>query len=367
MKSVLQSILVILLSATVASCFVQSLAVSAHIFYLNWHYCVFAFLFTAPLIFWVDEKLDKIHGQSPQSRWKILSIYVGSCLSHLSGLSVGREGAAIELGKKIGQSFRNLSNGTALGISAAFSALFLHPCAGLLFVFEYHFKFKISRDPKFLIGMTLASVCGSMIGNALGTPHWHPEELSESLPKLSELSIHFYLACGLVILGGLLLFLLEAAIGKSVHFVHRRLRLWLTGFLTSGLTFYFGSTQFNSLSLDLLQTSLWGQAHFSHWGIKTLFSIIALTGTWPGGFFVPLMVMGSTFASSVSQSLGLPTAELFMVTAIGCFAWITPRFGTPLTCTLLTYQLFGLQIGGLSLLVHGVIYFLSKAFKKRPV
>ena len=356
-----------------ASLFVHSLGFAAHLFYQHWHWAGLLAIPAAFLIYRWQHLVENLPPETPvHNLWRIPMTYVSSCLSHLSGMSVGREGAAIEIGKRIGLLFKTLPECGGLGICAAFSALFLHPSVGLIFVLEYHYHYKIPAGfsrLKFLATLTMASLIGYGMGTELQTPHWHPGSGNSATPLdlVSFLTSPMNLLAATALIAiGMALILIELFIAKRR--AHSKL-LWLlllSGALSTILTFFLGTSQYNSLSTDLLQTSLWQQNGWLAFFGKTLFSFIALIGAWPGGFFVPLMTMGATCASALATNLQLSGADSYALVAVGVFLFVTPRFKSPLTCSLLTWQLFGDKIGALSLGANLLIYFAQRLLQKVP-
>jgi H+/Cl- antiporter ClcA len=375
MRKVANLTLLSLGAGTLAALFLHSLGFAAHLFYRHWQILCWGIAIAVPVLWGFDRLLKNLPDEKAKTVWSIPFLFVGSCLSHLVGLSVGREGAAIDLGKKLGAQFPSLYEARTLGMAAAFSSLFVNPTAGLLFVIEYHFRFKLegeNRKLRFFASLALASTLGSIAGAVLQTPHWspieahHPSDLAQILQNLKT-DTGFAEALFAICLAGVLFNQFEVPLLRRLQAIKRWKLLLVTGLATTALTLVLGSSQYNSLGTDLLQTSLWGQTHFQNFAWKALFSLLALAGTWPGGFFVPLMTLGASFASGVSQTLGLGPSEIYAVSAVGCFLWVTPRFGCPLTCSLLTWQAFGDQVGLWALAANLGIYFFNKGFKKRPV
>jgi H+/Cl- antiporter ClcA len=89
--------------------------------------------------------IDEIHDPKKTIPFRMVPmIFIGSVISHLFGASVGREGAAVQMGagfsdqfsKYLGKFYKNRKLILMMGMSAGFSSIFGTPIAGAIFGFE---------------------------------------------------------------------------------------------------------------------------------------------------------------------------------------------------------------------------------------
>jgi|GEM_PF-4671249 len=346
-----------LLGACCASAFIHSLMLAVHTFQNNWHLLSLA----APVV-------GIILAQS-LVRWEfnLVILWLNACASHLVGISVGREGAAVQisqlsqawlvekLGKIIELKPDLLDWLTRAAVTAGFTAIFLTPWAGLLFGLEtgnshnklFHEKTKL---PLRLLTGGLAAWIGNVVGAAMRTPHWHPDvptsaqilTLLGSSGPLTPLALKLLLAPVLLIALGLFYRRAEALLVSFTRsHISLQISLPISGLMITIFTHFIGRPLFNNLGLPLLEASLRGHVIASDFFLKLLFLLVSLAGGWLGGFFVPLMSLGGISGTLLAKALGL----MPMFGALpGVFALIAARARVPLTCLALSWEMFGWPI-----------------------
>jgi len=360
LNSIISCILVSTLTAVISSFFVKVLKIFYYIYNENWTFLFWIPLIIGPIIYFAETRVEQVRPLSHQPLWRVIVIFITSALSHLGGMSVGREGAA-EIGKRLGQSVTSLHHGSSIGLAAAFSTLFVNPFIGFFLIYEYQFNYRInlydSKQKLLLIELFISGIIGYLVGTFFDIPHWVPQE---SNPGPFLISPSLILGFGGLILAGILIFWIERPVEKLLSPIPRLIKFFIAAMISMIVTLSLSTARYNSLGIVLLDDALRGQANWLDWTAKSILSLVALLGTWPGGFFLPLIIMGATFGSAISQSLNLGQDQAYLLVSIGCFLWIIPRFKCPITCSILCFHMFGIEIGFISVGIYIITHLLNK-------
>ncbi len=273
-------------------------------------------------------------------------IFGATYAAQLTGASVGREGAALQIAGslasfvmkplRLAASDRRLMLIAAM--AGAFGGAFGVPIAGAVFALEVQQTGRLRYDA--LAPALAASITADFVVEALG----------RSTPIIEiAASVDWWIALRLAVLGvvaGLAARLFITALG-SVRSVTTRLVAWpplrpvLGGAATIALAALVGR-DYLGLSLPLIDDAIAGR--LADWWdplLKIVLTVIALGSGIPGGEVTPLFVVGATVGSVLSAPLDLPVT----LAAIAAFAAV---FGaasnTPIACSVLTAELFGAAV-----------------------
>ena len=244
--------------------------------------------------------------------WKnTLSIFTGSILTHLTGGSAGREGAALQIGGSIGsqlgiwfklneQDHRLI---TMCGMSAGFSALFGTPAAAAFFSMEVisvgimHYSAIIPCSAAALIGFKISSYFGvspSVMNVKIDSLNW------EIYLKASFIAI----LCGLLSI--VFCFVLKNSARIYRYFIRNPyLRIFIGGLLVVVLTFICGTYDYNGAGSEVIAQAFETRAPFQQFILKLLFTALTLGAGFKGGEILPVFFVGSTFGSFIAPLLGL--------------------------------------------------------------
>lgn len=275
-------------------------------------------------------------------------VFICSFISHLVGASVGREGAAVQMGASLTDQLSrwfalNDSERRSLliaGTGAGFGAALGTPIAGILFGMEviHVGKLKVSA----LFESVLASFAALFITKIFGLHHAHFK-----LVVVPE--INFNLITGLFILSGLCA-LLAWFFVFSIHQLENLSRkylpnLMLRGFVGGVLILFFiwleGSSLYSGLGITEIQKAFIGEAEKSWPLLKGFFTILSVSFGFKGGEFVPLVYMGATTGSLLANFLNI-TPSLFA--ALGFATIFAGAANTPIACMVMAVELFGFQV-----------------------
>ena len=278
---------------------------------------------------------------------KILAplIIVATFLSHLFGASVGKEGAALQLGgsisNAIGRVYKLKENSKRVavmsGMSAAISALFGAPVGAALFpiaimnVGTYQFAALIPC----LIAAIIASQISIFMGNS-------PEQfLVEVIPEVGAVSIIqvivLALICGVV----------SAIFCKCLHgtskvmkntFKNPYLRIFVGGAVIVVITLIIGNFNYSGGGGPLLEKAFEEPSAFYEFAIKILLTCLAVGCGFRGGEIMPSLFIGATLGSALSVLLGLPVGLAAGCGLTAVFCGVT---NAPLTAIFFAVEFMG--------------------------
>lgn len=290
-------------------------------------------------------------------------IFVSSAISHLFGASVGREGAALQMGASLGSTVSRFlkfnENDTKIlimtGMSAAFAAIFGSPLTAAVFSMEV-----ISVGIMYyaaLVPCMVSALTALYIARLLGVQYavYH----LDLVPALAPLS------AGKVMLLGVLCALLSIAICYTLvttenamqHiFDNPFVKIFVAGTVIALLTLLVGNQDYNGLGAAVILRAAAGQAVWYAFLLKLLFTSISLAGGYRGGEIVPSLFMGATFGCAVAGLLGLPPSVGAALGMIAVFCGVT---NSPIASFIMGLELFGGQGMWMFGLVVAVSYMLS--------
>ena len=279
------------------------------------------------------------------------AIFFGTILSHLFGASVGREGAALQIGGNLGihvGKFLRLDDkdrrlATLCGMSALFSALFGTPLAASLFSLEV-----ISVGTFYYAGLVPCIVAALV---AFGVSVFFgiaPTRYIVAAPLFDGA-----LLCRVAFLA-VLCALLSIVFCKAMHisdhaakhfFKNPLLRAAVGGAIIIVLTLLVGSYDYNGGGMNIIAASFNGEAKPFAFLWKILFTAVSLGFGFKGGEVVPTFFVGATFGCMMGSILGVPVG---FAAAVGLVTVFCGAVNCPIASILLSVELFGAE---------GILYF----------
>lgn len=275
----------------------------------------------------------------------VVLIFVSSALTHLTGGSAGREGAALQIGgslaSAVGRLFRLSERGMNVmvmcGMSGLFSALFGTPLTAAVFSMEVVSVGILHYSALFpgLLSACVASGITRIMGieperyTLLGAPN------PDWLPMLQ--------VGGLAIVCALLSIVFCVAMHQSARlyqrlFSNRYVRAVVGGVLVILLTLLVGSRDYNGAGGRIIAAAMAGQAVPWAFALKLIFTALTLGAGYRGGEIVPTFFVGATFGCVAAPLLGLEPA---FGAAIGMVSMFCGVVNCPLASVLLSVELFG--------------------------
>jgi H+/Cl- antiporter ClcA len=290
-------------------------------------------------------------------------VLIGTLATHLVGGSAGREGTAVQMGGSIADQFAgffNLDNNDRktviiLGISAGFASVFGTPLAGAFFALELFYFSKISFKSIILSFITVYIAYFTVeIWQVKHTHYYIP-----IVPRFTATNFLWILICG--ILFGLTAMLFS----RSIHFwgklfskfiKYPPLKPLIGGIILVVLFQMVGTNKYNGLGIPSIVASFSTSTQWFDFLLKILFTGLTIGSGFKGGEVTPLFFVGASLGSFLSLYFPLPIALLAGMGFVAVFSGATH---TPIACTIMGMELFGIESGlyiGLSCLVA---YFFS--------
>lgn len=274
-------------------------------------------------------------------------IFFSTILTHLGGGSSGREGAALQLGGSIGNSFgewfkldeRDKKIAIMCGMSAVFSALFGTPVAAAIFSLEV-----VSIGVLYyaaLVPCVFSSFLAVGIARAAGLEGEHfPVEMIPALDlKAVGLLVLLGILCAAVsILFCVLLHTAEHAYRK--YFPDARVRILAGSFLFIALTLLSGIRDYCGSSMGLIESSIEGSARYEAFLMKMLFTAVALGAGFKGGEIVPTLCVGAALGCAFGEITGFAPSLCAACGMAALFAGVT---NCPITSLVIALELFGYE------------------------
>lgn len=274
-------------------------------------------------------------------------IFFSTILTHLGGGSSGREGAALQLGGSIGNSFgewfkldeRDKKIAIMCGMSAVFSALFGTPVAAAIFSLEV-----VSIGVLYyaaLVPCVFSSFLAVGIARAAGLEGEHfPVEMIPALDlKAMGLLVLLGILCAAVsILFCVLLHTAEHAYRK--YFPDARVRILAGSFLFIALTLLSGTRDYCGSSMGLIESSIEGSVRYEVFLMKMLFTAVALGAGFKGGEIVPTLCVGAALGCAFGEITGFAPSLCAACGMAALFAGVT---NCPITSLVIALELFGYE------------------------
>ncbi|MFH6987522.1 voltage-gated chloride channel family protein [Flavobacterium collinsii] len=274
-------------------------------------------------------------------------VLLGTLLTHLFGGSAGREGTAVQMGGAIADQFTKLFklDNTErriliiLGISAGFASVFGTPLAGAIFALEVLYFSKINFK-SILLSFLVAYAAYFTV------EFWQVKHTHYSIPVVPEISATtlFY-----VIVIGVLSGFAALLFSRSTHFwgslfskniKYPPLRPFIGGIALAIAIAGFGLTKFSGLGVPVIVDSFSNANPWYDFLLKILFTGFTLGAGFKGGEVTPLFFVGATLGSALSLIIPLPIAFLAGLGFVAVFSGATH---TPIACTIMGMELFGIQ------------------------
>ena len=288
-------------------------------------------------------------------------IFGATTIAQLTGASVGREGAALQLGGALTNFvLRPLRLGAhemrlmiVAAMAGAFGGAFGVPVAGAIFALEVQQTGRLRYE-------ALAPAFAASI-----TADYFVEFLGRETSLVNVPVVHDWTMLLRLVLLGAVCGLVARAFVNSLHLVKETMASlvrWIPArpvvgaIATLALMLLFGR-DYLGLSLPLIDGAIAGE-HVD-WFVpvlKFVFTVVALGCSIPGGEVTPLFVIGATLGSVMSGALGLDAALCASVAAAAVFGGAS---NTPIACIVLTIELFGAEMAVPAAVVIFIAYTLS--------
>lgn len=290
-------------------------------------------------------------------------VLISTLITHLFGGSAGREGTAVQMSGAIADQFTTyfkLDNSDRrtliiLGISAGFASVFGTPLAGAIFALEVLYFSKINLKSS-VLSFVVAYIAYFTV-EILKVKHTH-----YSIPEVPEISIN---TLWLSIAVGIVFGLAAMIFSRTTHFWGRLfaktieyapLRPFVGGLILVIAIYLMGTTKFIGLGIPSIVESFSTANTPYDFLLKILFTGFTLGAGFKGGEVTPLFFVGATLGSALSVVVPLPIALLAGMGFVAVFSGATH---TPIACTVMGMELFGIESGVFIGIACLVAYFAS--------
>jgi H+/Cl- antiporter ClcA len=297
-------------------------------------------------------------------------VLFSTLITHLFGGSAGREGTAVQIGGAIADQFTRLSSRAQsrdkldttdrktliiLGISAGFASVFGTPLAGALFALEVLYFSKINYKSISLSFLTAYIAYFTV-------EFWHVKHTHYSIPIIPEISftVLFWIIPVSIIFG-----LAAMSFSRSTHFwgalfsktiSYPPLRPFIGGIILALAIYFVGTTKYIGLGVPIIVDSFSNPNASYDFLLKILFTGFTLGAGFKGGEVTPLFFVGATLGSALSVVVPLPIALLAGMGFVAVFSGATH---TPIACTVMGMELFGIESGVFIGIACVIAYFSS--------
>ncbi|KAF2517624.1 voltage-gated chloride channel family protein [Flavobacterium foetidum] len=290
-------------------------------------------------------------------------VLLGTLLTHLFGGSAGREGTAVQMGGAIADQFTKifkLNNSERriliiLGISAGFASVFGTPLAGAIFALEVLYFSKINLKSIFLSFLVAYAAYFTV-------EFWQVKHTLYNIPIVPDISLNNII---FTIIVGILSGFAALLFSRSTHFWssvfakninYPPLRPVIGGVVLAIAIAAFGFTEFSGLGVPVIVDSFSNPSQWYDFLFKILFTGFTLGAGFKGGEVTPLFFVGATLGSALSIVIPMPIA---LLAGIGFVAVFSGATHTPIACTIMGIELFGLAPGLFIAIGCTIAYFSS--------
>ena len=290
-------------------------------------------------------------------------IIVSTLLTHLCGGSAGREGAALQVGGALGNTFAKLfkfdEKDTRImimcGMSACFSAVFGTPMAAAVFSMEV-ISVGIMHYSA-LVPCVISSLTASMLARHFGAmPEVFP---ITDLPALTALTVGQIILAAAAFAAISVVFCIALHLSEHTYkkyIANPYLRVFVGGLIVVLLTLLLHTNDYNGAGMPMIARCFEGSVPPWAFMMKIIFTAATLGAGFKGGEIVPSFFIGATLGCVIGPILGLPAALCAGCGMVGVFCGVT---NSPITSLLISFELFGFEGMPYYLITIAVSYMLS--------
>ena len=275
-------------------------------------------------------------------------IFISTVLTHLTGGSAGREGAAIQLGGSIANQMGRIlkldDEDTHVivmcGMSAAFAALFGTPMAAAIFsleVISVGIMYYTALMPCLIASLMAAGVAG---GLGIHAEHFF-EGFVPSMTVVSGIKVGIVvLTCSVV---SILFCMVLKWVGKAYGywFKNKYTKILAASVLIVGLNLLLQTTDYMGAGTELIVKAVqFGEVKPWAFFWKIVLTALTMKAGFKGGEIVPSFCIGATLGCAMGQLVGF---EPRLCAACGMIAFFCGVTNCPITSMLIAFELFGFE------------------------
>lgn len=289
-------------------------------------------------------------------------VLFGTVATHFFGGSAGREGTAVQMGGSIADQLtrifklNNIDRRIILttGVSAGFASVFGTPLAGAVFALEVFIVGRMRYEA--LVPSLIAAVVAHYTCLAWDVHHTHYH--IDIIDDLTLLNVMW------AILAGILFGLAGRAFSKSVHFWGSLAKKQITypplrpviGGAILAIVFWLIGTRYAGLGVPVIVESFEHHVLPYDFAMKILLTTFTLGVGFKGGEVTPLFFIGATLGNVLAYFIPLHFA---LLAGMGFVAVFGAASNTPIACTIMGIELFGIEGGVFIAIACFVAYLFS--------
>ncbi len=310
----------------------------------------------------VIESVEDENGISVRGRMGLL-IFISTVITIFCGGSVGREGAALQIGGSLGKSIGDLIRMDdrdqkimlMSGMAAAFSALFGTPMTAVFFAMEVSSVGIMHYTA--LIPCVCASLIAVILAKALGVK-------GEAFHILNDVSLNPVSAAQTVLVAAccaaasiLFCFLLQLAHKMMKQYLpNAYVRITAGGLVLIALTLLVGTQDYLGTGMHVIEHAVEGHAVPWAFLLKMIFTSITIAAGFKGGEIVPSLFIGATLGCCLGSAIGLPVSLAAGIGMVSVFCGVT---NCPVASMFIALELFGFTDPYFYLIAVAVSFMLS--------
>jgi H+/Cl- antiporter ClcA len=292
--------------------------------------------------------IEEFHNPNKTIPFKMAPLVLfGTIVTHLFGGSAGREGTAVQMGAAISDQFSKLFSLNdhdrkillIIGISAGFAAVFGTPLAGAVFALEVMAIGKIKTEailPSLIVAFIANFTC--MAWNISHTQYSIP-----TVPDPGAINLVWAAAAGIIfgltswLFSGFTHFWTSAF--KSI-IKYAPFRPLIGGAFIALAVYMIGNTKYIGLGIPVIVSAFSEDLYSYDFLLKILFTSFTIGAGFKGGEVTPIFFIGATLGNALVWFVPLPMA---LLAGMGFAAVFSGATNTPIACTLLGIELFGIE------------------------
>lgn len=290
-------------------------------------------------------------------------IFISTILTHLTGGSAGREGAALQIGGSLGSFMGKMFRlddkeekvAVMCGMSACFGALFGTPLAAGIFsmeVFSIGIMYYAALVPCLFASFMGAGVSGFM---GLSGEHFTIVEIPEFGLVPAAIIVCLGILCAVLSVGFCLILHGSEHLYRR-YFKNSYIRILAASALLIAMTLLVGTRDYNGSSMGLIEEALEGHVRYEAFILKMLFTAATLGAGYKGGEIVPTLCVGATFGCIIGTFLGFSPSLCAACGMVALFVGVT---NCPISSLLIAFEMCGFEAMPYFALVVAVSFTLS--------
>lgn len=275
-------------------------------------------------------------------------IFVSTALTHLTGGSAGREGAAIQLGGSIANQlgrWMHLDEEdrhviVMCGMSAAFAALFGTPMAAAVFSLEV-----VSVGVMYYTALMPCMISALIAAGFAVNLGIHPEAFH--VADIPDFTLETGLKMGIIAIGCAAVSMAFCVALKMVGKLYSRwlknkyIRVAAASALIIGITVLLQTTDYMGAGAGLIAKAIeHGEARPLDFFWKLVLTALTMKAGFKGGEIVPSFCIGATFGCVFGQLLHISPSVCAAAGMVAMFCGVT---NCPITSILIAFELFGFE------------------------